>query len=132
MKQVIQSVKSGELSVTDVPTPAVRPQGILVRTGASLVSAGTEKSVVDFAEKNMLQKARARPDLVRQTLDKAQREGVLTTIEAVRNRLEQPIALGYSSAGIVVAVGEEAGAYREGERVACAGQGYAAHAELAY
>ncbi len=132
MKQVIQAVRSGELSVTDVPSPTLRLVGILVRTAVSLVSAGTERATVDFANKNLLQKARARPDLVRQTLDKAQREGVLTTVEAVRNRLEQPIPLGYSSAGRIAAVGAEAGGWQEGERVACAGQGYACHAEMAY
>jgi predicted dehydrogenase/threonine dehydrogenase-like Zn-dependent dehydrogenase len=132
VKQVIQSFKTGELKVAEVPSPNLRRQGVLVRTAASLVSAGTERMVVDFAEKNMLQKARARPDLVRQVVDKAQREGVVTTIDAVRNRLDQPLPLGYSSAGIVVAVGEEADEFRVGDRVACAGGGYAGHAELAY
>lgn len=132
MKQVIQSFKSGELTVAEVPSPNLRKQGILVRTAASLVSAGTERMVVDFAEKNIVQKARARPDLVRQVVDKAQREGVVTTFEAVRNRLDQPLPLGYSSAGIVVAVGEDAGEFRVGDRVACAGGGYAGHAEVAY
>ena len=132
MKQVVQSFKTGELTVAEVPSPNLRKQGILVRTAASLVSAGTERMVVDFAAKNMLQKARARPDLVRQVVDKAQREGVVTTFEAVRNRLDQPLPLGYSSSGIVVAVGEEASEFRVGDRVACAGGGYAGHAELAY
>lgn len=129
MKQVVQSFKTGELTVTDVPSPSLRPRGILVRTAASLVSAGTERMVVDFAEKNLLEKARARPDLVRQVVDKAHREGVITTIEAVRNRLDQPLALGYSSAGVVVAVGEDAPGFQVGDRVACAGGGFASHAE---
>lgn len=104
MKQVIQSFKTGELTVQDVPTPTLRPQGLLVRNAVSLVSAGTERMVVDFAEKNLLQKARERPDLVRQVIDKAQREGIVNTIESVRNRLDRPLALGYSTAGIVVDV----------------------------
>ena len=132
MKQVVQSFKTGELAVREVPSPSLRAQGVLVRTAASLVSAGTERSVVDFAEKNLLQKARARPDLVKQVADKAQREGVLPAIEAVRNRLDQPLALGYSSAGTVVEVGAEATGFRVGDRVACAGGGYAGHAELVY
>jgi len=132
MKQVIQSFKSGELSVTEVPPPSLRSRGILVRTGASLVSAGTERMVVDFAEKNMLAKARARPDLVRQVVDKAQREGVVPTIESVRNRLDQPLAMGYSSAGVVTAVGREVAGLQVGDRVACAGAGYASHAEQVY
>jgi predicted dehydrogenase/threonine dehydrogenase-like Zn-dependent dehydrogenase len=132
VKQVIQSFKTGELTVAEVPSPGLRRRGVLVRTAASLVSAGTERMVVDFAEKNIVQKARARPDLVRQVVDKAQREGVVTTFDAVRNRLDQPLPLGYSSAGIVVAVGEDVGEFRVGDRVACAGGGYASHAELAY
>ncbi|HEV2914544.1 MAG TPA: bi-domain-containing oxidoreductase [Pyrinomonadaceae bacterium] len=132
MKQVVQNFKSGELLIAEVPTPTLRAGGILVHTRASLVSAGTERMVVDFAEKNIIQKARARPDLVRQVLDKAQREGILTTIDSVRNRLDQPLPLGYSSAGTVVAVGKEAGPFQVGDRVACAGGGYAGHAEVAY
>lgn len=132
MKQVIQSFESGELVVADVPPPVLRPGGILVRTGASLVSAGTERMVVDFAEKNLIQKAQARPDLVKQVIDKAQRDGLINTFDAVRNRLSQPLALGYSIAGEVVEVGSEATDYRVGDRVACAGGGFASHAEMTY
>ncbi|MFP4323994.1 MAG: bi-domain-containing oxidoreductase, partial [Anaerolineales bacterium] len=132
MKQVVQSFKTGELTVQQVPPPTLRPQGILVRTAMSLVSAGTERMVVDFAEKNLLQKARQRPDLVRQVIDKAQREGVLNTIDSVRNRLDQPLALGYSAAGVVVSVGAEVTGVQVGDRVACAGGGYASHAEMIY
>jgi predicted dehydrogenase/threonine dehydrogenase-like Zn-dependent dehydrogenase len=87
--------------------------------------------VVEFAEKSLLGKARSRPDLARQVLDKAQREGLLTTIEAAFNRLDQPLPLGYSSAGTIVAVGEGLADLRVGQRVACAGGGYAVHAEYA-
>jgi predicted dehydrogenase len=102
-----------------------------VRTAASLVSAGTERMLVEFAGKNLLGKARSRPDLARQVLDKARREGVLTTLEAAFNRLDQPFALGYSSAGTIAAVGEGVQYWRTGQRVACAGGGYAVHAEYA-
>lgn len=132
MKQVLQNFKSGELAVSDVPSPVVRSNGVLVRTRASLISAGTERSVVEFAEKNILDKARSRPDLVKQVLAKAQREGLLTTYEAVQNRLEQWVALGYSSAGEVIEVGAGASGFNVGDRVACAGMGYASHAEFAY
>lgn len=130
MKQVIQSFKTGALSVEDVPAPQLPPGSILVHTRASLVSAGTERMVVDFAEKNLLEKARSRPDLVRQTLDKARREGILTTIEAVQNRLDKPIPLGYSCAGVVLAAGSDAAGFQAGDPVACAGAGFAVHAEL--
>jgi predicted dehydrogenase/threonine dehydrogenase-like Zn-dependent dehydrogenase len=130
MKQIIQSFKTGDLTISDVPAPAVQFQGILVLTSASLVSAGTERMLVDFAEKNLLQKARSRPDLVRQTVDKARREGILTTLEAVQNRLDKPVPLGYSCAGSVIEVGAGISEFKVGDRVACAGVGYANHAEV--
>ncbi len=118
--------------MSDVPAPSARSGGVLVRNAASLVSAGTERMVVDFAEKNLLQKARSRPDLVRQTLDKAKREGILTTFDAVKNRLDKPMSLGYSSAGVVLDVGERVSQFQINDRVACAGGGYAVHAEAVW
>jgi predicted dehydrogenase/threonine dehydrogenase-like Zn-dependent dehydrogenase len=130
MKQVIQSLSSGKLEIADVPVPQVAPGGVLVRTRASLVSAGTERMVASFAQSNLLEKARSRPDLVRQTIEKAKRDGVLDTIDAVRNRLDQPMPLGYSAAGDVIAVGAEVSDIRAGDRVACAGAGIAVHAQV--
>ena len=129
MKQVLQNIKTGETQVVDVPVPTLKPGMVLVRTTASLVSSGTERMVVDFAEKSLIGKAQARPDLVRQVIDKAKREGVLTTFEAAMNKLDQPLPLGYSSAGVVVGVGDGVSHFRVGQRVACAGGGYAVHAE---
>ncbi len=131
MKQLLQNLRTGETSVVEVPIPSPRPGTALVRTCASLVSAGTERMVVEFAEKSLVGKARARPDLVRQVLDKARREGVLATIEAAFGRLDQPMVLGYSSSGIITALGEGVEGYQVGQRVACAGGGYAVHAEYA-
>ena len=130
MKQLIQSISTGELSVRDIPAPRVLPGGILVRTRASLVSAGTERNMASFAQKNLLQKARSRPDLVRQTIEKARRDGILDTIDAVRNRLDQLMPLGYSAAGEVIEVGSEVSEFKAGDRVACAGGGFAVHAEI--
>lgn len=130
MKQMFQSVRTGESTVVEVPVPAVLPGQVLVRNAASLVSAGTERMVIEFAEKSMLAKAKARPDLVRQVLDKARREGVLNTLDAVRSRLDQPLSMGYSSAGTVVAVGEGISDIKVGDRVACSGMNYASHAEV--
>lgn len=130
MKQLVQHISTGQAVVTEVPVPACGSGKVLVQTAASLVSAGTERMVVDFAEKNLLQKARSRPDLVRQTLDKAQREGVLTTLDAVRNRMAQPMALGYSCAGTVIEAGGGISGLEAGDRVSCAGGGYAVHAEV--
>jgi predicted dehydrogenase/threonine dehydrogenase-like Zn-dependent dehydrogenase len=131
MKQLLQNLRDGKTIVADVPCPDARPGTALIRTAASLVSAGTERMVVEFAEKNLLGKARSRPDLVRQVFDKARREGILPTIDAAFNRLDQPMALGYSSAGTVIAVGSGLEGIRIGDRVACAGGNYAVHAEYA-
>jgi predicted dehydrogenase/threonine dehydrogenase-like Zn-dependent dehydrogenase len=131
MKQVLQHARSGEVAVTEVPAPRLLPGCVLVRVAASLVSAGTERASSEFASKNLFQKAKARPDLVSEVLNKVRRDGVLSTISAVRSRLDQPGAPGYSSAGTVVGVGEGITDLRVGDRVACAGAGYAVHAELA-
>lgn len=129
MRQVLQNLRSGETLVAEIPIPTPQAGEALVCNAASLVSAGTERMLVSFAEKSLLGKARSRPDLVRQVLDKARREGVLTTLEAAFNRLDQPMPLGYSSAGTIVALGEGMDGFRVGQRVACAGGGYAVHAE---
>ncbi len=131
MKQLLQNMRDGRTTVADVPQPAPRPGMALVRTAASLVSAGTERMVVEFAEKSLLGKARSRPDLVRQIIDKARREGLLTTIQSAFNRLDQPMVLGYSSAGTIVDVGAGLKGFQPGDRVACAGGNFAVHAEYA-
>ena len=130
MKQVLQSMHDGETRVEDVPDPFVRPGTALVRTAYSLVSAGTERMVVDFAGKNLLDKVRSRPDLAKQVIDKALKEGPLTALDAAFNKLDQPMVLGYSSSGIIEAVGPGLTGFSVGDRVACAGGGFAVHAEL--
>jgi predicted dehydrogenase/threonine dehydrogenase-like Zn-dependent dehydrogenase len=129
MKQLLQNIKNGKTIIEDVPVPTPREGQALVKVSASLVSAGTERMVVEFAEKSYLGKARSRPDLVKQTLSKAKREGLMPTVQAVFNRLDQPMALGYSSAGTIVALGKNMQGFKVGQRVACAGGGYATHAE---
>src|SRR5512137_1460702 len=105
MKQLLQHVKNGQTVIEEVPIPTPRRGQALVKVAASLVSAGTERMVVEFAEKSLIGKARSRPDLVRQVLDKMGREGILPTLQAAFNRLDQPMALGYSSAGTIIALG---------------------------
>lgn len=129
MKQLLKNMNDGKSVIADVPVPAIKPLNALVRTGASLVSVGTERMVVDFAEKSLIGKAQSRPDLVRQVIDKAKREGVLSTVEAAFGKLEQPMALGYSSAGTIVEMGEGLKGFKIGDKVACAGGGHAVHAE---
>jgi predicted dehydrogenase/threonine dehydrogenase-like Zn-dependent dehydrogenase len=131
MKQVLQSARTGKMEVAEVPVPVVSQGCVLVRIGASLVSAGTERASSEFASKNLLQKARSRPDLVRDVFAKVRRDGLLSAASAVRNRLDQPTALGYSSAGTIVEIGEGVSDLQVGDRLACAGANYAVHAEYA-
>lgn len=130
MKQVVQHYSSGELVVEDVPVPALRPGQLLVETRATLISSGTERSTVDMARKGLVGKAQARPDLVRKVLQSAAKDGVAQTAKLVRGRLDSQAALGYSAAGVVSAVGAGVAEWRVGDRVACAGQDHASHAEF--
>ncbi|MEE9365061.1 MAG: zinc-binding alcohol dehydrogenase, partial [Cellulophaga sp.] len=132
MKQLIQSFKTGELGLFDVPIPICLENGVLVQTKVSLVSAGTEKMLVDFAKKSMLAKAKDRPDLVKQVVDKMKKEGVKNTLEKVFTKLDTPIPLGYSLAGQVIEVGGNVSGINIGDRVACGGAGYANHSEVNY
>src|SRR3989304_8449313 len=129
MKQVLQNMRDGKTTVVDVPVPMPRPGQALVKVAPSLVSAGTERMLVEFSEKSLLGKARSRPDLARQVVDKMKREGMLPTLKSAFYRLDQPMVLGYSSAGMVVSLGVGMEDFKIGQRVACAGGGYAVHAE---
>lgn len=132
MKQVTQRLRDGEITVADVPDPVLRPEGVIVDVRASLLSAGTERAKVQTARQSLAGKARARPDQVRQVVEKARRDGVAATVDAVRMRLGQPSELGYSTAGVVVGVGARVRDLAIGDRVACGGGGYAVHAEMNY
>jgi predicted dehydrogenase len=131
MKQLLQNMKTGEPQVTDVPIPQCQDGSALVQTAVSLVSSGTERMVVEFAKQGLLGKAQSRPEIVHKMINKAIREGLLTTLEAALNRLDQPMALGYSSAGTIIEVGDGLQGFKAGDRVACAGGGHAVHAEFA-
>lgn len=132
MKQITQHYRTGELAVKEMPAPALRAGGIVVATRVSLLSAGTEKLMTDLAKASLAGKARARPDLVRQVIDKAKREGIISTIATVRTKLDTPATLGYSCAGRIIEVGTGVSDLKVGDRVACAGAGYANHAEVNY
>ena len=125
MKQVVQSAKSGKLALTAVPDPKVRIGHLLVRTRTSLISAGTERMVVQFAKKNLAGKAKARPDLVHKVIEKAKRDGLVETFHAVMARLDEPLSLGYSACGEVIALGKGTeGQFHVGQRLAIAGSLY--------
>ena len=130
MKQALQNLKSGLIEIPEVPAPIARPGFALVRTAASLISAGTERLSVEAGQKGLVGRAVDQPSLVKQVINRARTEGILTTIDAVRSKLGSLNALGYSAAGRVIEIGEGVSEFQEGDRVACAGVGYASHAEV--
>lgn len=126
MKQIIQSFKTGETILEDVPAPQVKRGSVLIQTTRSLVSLGTERMLVEFGKSNLIQKARQQPDKVKQVLDKIKTEGLVPTLEAVFNKLGEPLPLGYCNVGRVIAVGEGVNDFKVGDRVASNGH----HAEF--
>lgn len=130
MKQVIQNQRSGDVKICDTPAPALRPGGVLVRTAYSLISAGTERAKVELAKASLVGKARARPEQVRQVMRALREQGFRNTYRRVSNRLATLEPLGYSCSGRVTEVGNEVRDIRVGDFVACAGGGYANHAEV--
>lgn len=131
MKQLFQNLRTGVLSIEDVPIPAVPSRGLLVRTAFSLISTGTERSKIQVARASLLEKARQRPDQVKQVLVNLAQEGLVATVQKVLTRLDTPATLGYSSAGVVEDVGAKVSEFKPGDRVACAGETFACHAEWA-
>ena len=126
MKQVLQDLKTGSTQVADIPCPTVGRGQVLVRTARTLVSAGTERMLVDFGKANWLDKARQQPDKVRMVLDKVRTDGLAPTIAAVKNKLDQPLPMGYCNVGEVVAIGAGVTGFEVGDRVASNGR----HAEM--
>jgi predicted dehydrogenase/threonine dehydrogenase-like Zn-dependent dehydrogenase len=126
LKQIIQSFKTGETLLEDIPAPQIRKGAVLIQTTRSLVSLGTERMLVEFGKSNLLSKARQQPDKVKQVLDKIKSEGLIPTLEAVFNKLGEPLPLGYCNVGRVIAIGEGVTEFRVGDRVASNGH----HAEF--
>ncbi|MGC4100563.1 bi-domain-containing oxidoreductase [Ferruginibacter sp.] len=130
MQQLIQNFKTGELYVDEVPMPSISSGMVLVENEFSLISAGTERGTVKVAKASLIGKAKQRPDLVAQVLQNIKKEGLAATINKVKTKLDSLKALGYSTAGVVVASMDTNGVFKTGDRVACAGQDYASHAEV--
>ena len=131
MKQIIQSRRSGKLTLKQVPKPRLKPGYLLVQTTASLISTGTERNEITFAKKNLLAKANSRPDLVKKVLKKVKKDGFRQAFQSVMARLDEPLPLGYSAAGKIIELGRELeGQFRVGERVSMAGAGLANPAEF--
>ncbi|MBN7136250.1 dehydrogenase [Lysobacter enzymogenes] len=126
MHQVLQNLRDGSTEVADVPAPALRRGQLLIRSHVTLVSAGTERMLVEFGKANLLQKARQQPDKVRMVLEKVRTDGLATTLDAVRSKLDQPLALGYCNVGTVIGVGPGVSGFEIGDRVASNGK----HAEV--
>lgn len=129
MKQIIQSYKTGKVTLENVPVPRCSKKYILVRNCHSLISIGTEKSTIALGKKSLLGKACARPDLLKRVIEKAKNEGLRKTFTEAMGRLDTPTPLGYSAAGVVIETGSEARGFAKDDRVACIGQGFASHAE---
>ncbi len=126
MKQILQSFKTGETILEDVPAPQVKKGHVLIRTSRSLVSLGTERMLVEFGKSSLVAKARQQPDKVKQVLDKIKTDGLMPTMEAVFNKLGEPLPLGYCNVGEVMGVGDGVTDFQIGDRVASNGQ----HAEF--
>src|SRR5215216_3867191 len=129
MKQIAQNYRSGELAMLDVPMPAPRPGGVLVRTRFSLISTGTEMMKISESKLSLIGKARARPDQVRKVVQSVSQQGLRATYRKVSDRLDAYTPLGYSLCGEVVEVGAGVADLAVGQQVACAGNSYALHAE---
>lgn len=125
MKQIIQDIKNGNTVLEEIPVPQVRSGCVLIKTTRTLVSLGTERMLVEFGKANLVDKARQQPDKVKQTLDKLRTDGIMPTLEAVFNKLGQPLPLGYCNVGRVVEVGKGVTEFSVGDRVASNGN----HAE---
>ncbi len=126
MKQILQNLSRGELMLADVPSPNVRPGHLLIRTRKSLISAGTERMLLEFGRSNWIDRARQQPDKVKMVLDKIKTDGLQQTMDSVRSKLDEPIALGYCNVGEVIAVGDGVDDFAVGDRVASNGS----HAEI--
>ena len=126
MKQILQHLKTGRIEVAEVPCPSVSRGQILIRTSRSLISAGTERMLIEFGKGNLIQKARSQPDKVKQVLDKIRSDGLAPTLEAVFRKLDEPLPLGYCNAGVVLEIGPDIAGIRPGDRVISNGS----HAEF--
>lgn len=126
MRQILQNLKNGEIKIAEVPSPQVRPAHLLIRSRASLISAGTERTLLSFGKANVIQKARQQPDKVRMVLDKMKTDGVMPTFEAVMNKLDRLLPLGYCNVGEVIEVGSGVMGFKVGDRVVSNGP----HAEV--
>ncbi len=126
MRQILQSLKDGEVNLTELPCPTAAPASVLIRTTSSVISSGTERMLMQFGKSSWVERARQHPDRLKLVLDKAKTDGIAATLESLQSKLSQPIPLGYSSCGVVVSVGSQVTEFRPGDRVVSNGS----HAEV--
>lgn len=126
MKQVLQHLNTGETLLVEAPSPLVSSQTVIVNTVTSLISAGTERMLVDFGRSSMIQKARQQPEKVKMVLDKIQTDGLMVTLDAVKSKLDQPLPLGYCNVGVIISAGNAVTGFKVGDRVVSNG----AHADV--
>lgn len=122
MKQILQNLSNGATIIEEVPAPGVVPGALLIKTQKTLVSAGTERMLVDFGKGNLIQKARQQPDKVKQVLEKVRTDGLMPTLDTVKNKLDTPLPLGYCNVGQVLEVGKGVEGYAVGDRIASNGK----------
>lgn len=132
MRQVLQDIKTGEIRIVEVPAPRLQSGGVLVQNAFSVISPGTERQSVSLGQKSLIGKIKERPEMVKKVLDTLAKEGLSGTLARIRAQLEAYRPMGYSSAGVVIGVGSDAGEFQVGDKVSCGGGGYAMHAEIIY
>ena len=117
MKQLLQSLNNGEISLEEIPVPSIGENEILIKTNKTLISPGTEKMLLKFGKSNIFEKVAQQPDKVKQVFDKIKTDGLASTLQAVNSKLNQPITLGYSNVGTVLEVGKNIKKFSKGDRV---------------
>ena len=126
MRQLLQSLSDGKTYLSELPIPNARPGEIIIQTSCSLISPGTEKMLVEFGKANLISKAKQQPDKLKEVFDKAKTDGPISTFESIKNKLENPIPLGYSNVGKIIKIGSEVTNFKIGQRVVSNGP----HAEI--
>src|SRR6266849_8716707 len=117
MQQVLLNIGTGATSLIDAPVPSLREGHVLIRTRRTLISAGTERMLIEFGRDSMFERARQQPDKVKMLFDKVRTDGLMAAIDAVRSKLDQPLALGYCNVGTVIEAGAGVTQFRAGDRV---------------